>query len=607
MLTVHYFPIAVLPTSSGSILRRGSALLYVGFIAGLLCLSSAASPNRTSPLPPTADTGDTIEPAVQKYLVKGTTEAQLGDYEEAILYFETALNRAPAEPALLQALADAHEALGDYATALFYARKARTHAPERVYYHRRFAELQRKAGKPEAAAQSYRDLLNRFPDNSTAYRALAELQNALDRPEDALGTYRAYLERTPRAPVSVYRKMLSLYRRTADAEGIEHTLRTLLDRRPNNREYRRRLGEHYAETGQSEAALDLLAPLATQHPDDAELQRQVRDLSRETGRTNADRSASEPVDSVARSTQPVDQLVRRAEVAYDEATSDAEETDSTALRTAENLLQRVLDRAPRNVTALNLQARIHEQRDEHRKAGQLLERAVEENPRIPDRWIRATAAYHKAHAYDTAASVAEEGLLLFPGHPRLMKTAAFARLRSDSPNRARDHFRQALDLHEDSSSTPEEAAVLNAGLGLTYTFLDRPQDAETAFEKALTLSADHPTVLRTYAYSLALRQTQLDKALKLARQAADRSSGDPFCLDTLGWVYFQRGNPEAARRHLRAAVDAAPSSARLLEHFGDVQHAVGNDTAAQKYWKKALHHAPDNASLRKKLDDLPSS
>ncbi len=587
-------------------LRRGRALLYVGFVGGLLCLSGAASPSRASLLPPAADTGDTAESAVQKYLVKGTTEAQLGDYEEAILYFETALNRAPHEPALLQALADAHEAFGDYPTALFYARKARTHAPERAYYHRRFAELQRKAGQPEAAVQSYRDLLNRFPDNSAAYRALAELQNALNRPEDALGTYRAYLERTPRAPVSVYRKMLSLYHRIGDAEGIEHTLHTLLDRRPNNREYRRRLGEHYAKTDQTEAALDLLAPLATQHPDDAELQRRVRDLSRETGRTNADRTAADPVDSIAQSTPPVDQLVRRAEVAYDGATSDAEETDSTALHTAEHLVERVLDRAPRHVPALTLKARIHEQRNESRKVGQLLEQALEENPRTPDRWVRAAAAYNKAHVYDSAASVAEEGLLLFPGHPRLTKTAAFARLRSGAPNRARDHFRQALDLHEDSSSTPQETAVLTAGLGLTYTFLDRSQDAEAAFEKALTLSA-HPTVLRTYAYSLALRRTQLDKALKLARQAVDRSSGDPFCLDTLGWVYFQRGNPKAARRHLRAAVDAAPSSSRLLEHFADVQHAVGNDTMAKKYWKKALHHNPDSASLRKKLDDLPSS
>lgn len=598
---------AVLPMRSGSIFRRGTPLLYAGLLAGLFCLSGTAPAPRGPHTSPTPDTGGTAKPAVQKYLVKGTTEAQLGDYEEAILYFETALNRAPEEPALLLALADAHEALGDYATALFYARKARSHAPERAYYHRRFAELQRRAGQREAAVQSYRELLDRFPDNGTAYRALADLQSTLNRPDEALRTYRAYLEHTSRTPVSVYRKMLALYQRTGDADGIEHTLRILVDRRPNDREYRRRLGEHYAETGRSEAALDLLAPLATQHPDDTELQRRVRALSRETGRANADRSAANPVDSVARSTQSVDQLVRRAEMAYDEAASDAGDLDSPALRTAEELLQRVLDRAPRHVPALSLQARIHEQRGEYRSAGQLLERAVEENPRRPDHWARAAAAYLHAHAYDTAASVAEEGLLLFPGHPRLPRTAAFARLRSGAPGRARDHFQQALDLRTDASAAPEETAVLTAGLGLAYTLLDRPRDAEATFEKALARSADHPTVLRTYAYSLALRRTQLDKALKLARRAVDRSPDDPLGLDTLGWVYFQRGNLEAARRHLQTALDAAPPSARLLEHFGDVQHAAGNDTTARQYWKKALHHAPDNASLRKKLDDLPSS
>ncbi|PSQ75159.1 MAG: hypothetical protein BRD39_00360, partial [Bacteroidetes bacterium QH_9_64_21] len=251
------------------LMRRDRIAFALTVLVGVLicgplrAVGQQASLSSSSP----ADTGDTANATVQKYLIKGTTEAQLGDYEEAILYFETALDRAPDTPILLEALANAHHAQGDEATALFYARKALSNSADRAYYHRRLAELQRQAGQPEAALQTYQDLVDRFPADTSAYRALAELQAMLDRPSAALDTYRQLLEHTSRAPVSVYRKMLPLHRRLGNLDGIERSLRALLNRRPNNPEYRRRLGNHYASTDRPGAALDLLAPLAEQRPD----------------------------------------------------------------------------------------------------------------------------------------------------------------------------------------------------------------------------------------------------------------------------------------------------------------------------------------------------
>jgi Flp pilus assembly protein TadD len=205
-------------------------------------------------------------------------------------------------------------------------------------------------------------------------------------------------------------------------------------------------------------------------------------------------------------------------------------------------------------------------------------------------------------------SVAEEGLLLFPGNPALARAAARARLRSGDHERALDHFQRALDLRQNNdASPPAGAAPLKAGLGLAYTHLDRPEEADMAFEAARNAAPNHPEVLRRLAYSLALRDTHLDRALDLARRAVDQSPDTPRYLDTLGWVYFRRGDLEAARRHLREALELGPPSARLLEHYGDVQHAQGNDATARKYWNKALDRAPERSSLQKKLEETPTS
>jgi tetratricopeptide (TPR) repeat protein len=215
--------------------------------------------------------------------------------------------------------------------------------------------------------------------------------------------------------------------------------------------------------------------------------------------------------------------------------------------------------------------------------------------------------YLKGHEYDAAASVAEEGLLLFPGDVALLRTAAFARLRTDAPQQAQDHFEDALTFQQNGSAPTAETAVLRAGLALALTVLDRPREADAALEKALAAAPDNPTVLHTCAFSLSLRKEQLDRALELSRRAVNRTPSSPLPLDTLGWVYFQRGNLEAAHRILRRALNAGPPSRRILEHFGDVQKATGNDAAARRYWQKALDRAPNRSSLRKKLESDSAS
>lgn len=549
---------------------------------------------------------DTTEaPSVQRSLIRGTTEAQLGDHEEAIQYFETALDKVPNSPTLLQALADAHAAQGELTTALFYARQAHTHGADRPYYHRRLAQLQEKAGASQAARETYRALLDRFPDQHRAYQALAALQEEMGHPESALDTYRALLARTNRPPVAVYRNMLALQRRVGTPQGVANTLQALVDRRPNDPTYRRQFGTHYAEQGRTEAALDLLAPLARQQPNDAGLQQQVRRLSQETDRTMA---AIPSVDSSAanRENLSVDQLVQKAQSAYDKAVSSTTVPDSARLSRAEELLQTALARTSIPVPALDLLARIRQHTGNHREEATVLEKALEENPRDAARWTRAATAYLRAHRFEKAVSVAEEGLLLFPGEFSLARAAGFARLRSGDANRAVDQFQEVLNLRSDTASA-EKTAEIHAGLGLAYTELDRPADADSAFETAQSLAPDHPVVLQSHAYSLALRATALDRALKMARRAVELSPTDPFALDTVGWVYFQRDDLEVARRHLRRALNAGPPSARILEHLGDVHHALGNDTAAQKYWQRALDRAPDRPSLRQKLDEVSPS
>lgn len=586
---------------AAGLLRSIRTALYLLLLVGTAALSRAAPS-----VQPFAqdDSARSVPRRAQTLLVRGMTEASLGDHTEAIEYFESALDQAPKAPAVLQALANAHSAKGNFTTALFYARKARKYGEERPFYYRRLAELQQKAGTPEAALQTYRDLVDRFPENTSAYRALARLQSTLNRPEAALQTYDALLEQSGSPSVGVLRKRLSLYRQVGDSSGVRQTLKALVEARPNDARHRRQLARLYAERKRYEAALDLLAPLVAAFPSDQKLRSRVKQLSRKAGRTDVSLSSTTDESSAPQTGEA--SPVERARALYTEAIPVSSSADTTRLRKAEELLRQSLKRGPGSVDALVLLARVYGRRGEHRRAGQVLEQALEKNPRAPDRWARAAASYRRAGRFKKAVEVAREGLLLFPGRYALVRTAALSHLRLQHPEKALSRFQEALELSPDSTGAPQEA-LLWTGLGQARARLGRSEEAQAAFEKALSLDPDQPKVLHPYAAHLARQDKRLGEALKMAQRAVDQAPQNPEYLSTLGWVYFQRDNPQAARRHLRDALDTAPPSAQRLERYGDVQRALGNETKARRYWQKALDRAPNRDSLRRKLGLDPNT
>ncbi len=566
-------------------------------IGGPSCAVAAQEPRGAST--------DATNPRAQRLLIQGMTETQLGDHEEAISYFEAALEQAPESPVLLRALADAYDAQGDLSTALFHAQQAHRNGASRPDYARRLTEMQRAVGEPAAALRTYESLLGQFPDCDDAYRARATLQAELGRTEAAIQSYEAYLDRVELPPIDVYRRLLPLYRETEDEDGIEETLRTLVDRRPTMPTYQRRLGNYYADRERPRKALGLLAPLGRRHPNDDSLQQQVQRLARHAGRTTALPPKEQPPDPLGSQPSSTEAALRRAQSVYDTATMSSP-PDTARLRAAADLLRDALRQSPDSEAVLSLQAQLYESWGRPEQAGQAMEQLLELAPRAPDRWVRAAKTYYRARRDVQAAELAEEGGRLFPGHMPLARIAAFALLRSGTPGQAREHFQSALSLLDDSMP-PHEEAVLLAGLGLANSRLGQPQDADDALENALALAPDHPDMLRLYAQSLAHRGERLDRALDLAEQAVGHAPDSPPAHHALGQVHLQRNELDAARRHLRIALDTAPPSAPLLERLGDVEKALGNDAAAQTYWQRAAKRAPDRASLREKLADPANS
>ena len=138
-------------------------------------------------------------------------------------------------------------------------------------------------------------------------------------------------------------------------------------------------------------------------------------------------------------------------------------------------------------------------------------------------------------------------------------------------------------------------------LASTYDALKRYDESDKTFESALKVDSLNAMVLNNYAYSLAERGEQLQRAFLMSKQSLEKDSVNASYLDTFGWIYYRMGNFSEAERYVKRAIEAGEVSAVVYEHLGDIYFRLNQPDKAKEYWSKALERDSKNSTLKEKL------
>lgn len=122
-------------------------------------------------------------------------------------------------------------------------------------------------------------------------------------------------------------------------------------------------------------------------------------------------------------------------------------------------------------------------------------------------------------------------------------------------------------------------------------------DMETLLRKAIDIKPDYHHAYNALGYSLADRNQRLPEAKELIQKALKLAPGEPFIVDSLGWVEFRLGNLDEAARLLRQAHKGRPD-AEIAAHLGEVLWALGAQDEARRVLAEAARREPDNEALR---------
>lgn len=133
--------------------------------------------------------------------------------------------------------------------------------------------------------------------------------------------------------------------------------------------------------------------------------------------------------------------------------------------------------------------------------------------------------------------------------------------------------------------------------------LNRVVEMEQLLRRVIALRPDHHHAYNALGYSLADRNQRLPEARELILKALEISPGEPFLVDSLGWVEYRMGNRAEALKWLRQAYRARPDP-EIAAHLGEVLWVDGERDEARRVWREGRGREPGNEVLQETLARL---
>ncbi len=210
-----------------------------------------------------------------------------------------------------------------------------------------------------------------------------------------------------------------------------------------------------------------------------------------------------------------------------------------------------------------------------------------------EQFIQIASAYLAFKRLESAYDVLTRGLARHPDDMRILLMLGSVAQQMDRVNDALAWFKRVIE----KDSTVDDAWMY---LGMLYDGIGDTERSDASYERALALDPDNHLVNNNYAYALAIRGKNLQRASIMAGRAVQQSPSNPSYLDTYAWVLYQLAEFDKARVYIERAVSLG-GNATHFEHLGDILEQLGDLGGALEAWRKALALDPSRVSVQNKL------
>jgi tetratricopeptide (TPR) repeat protein len=159
-------------------------------------------------------------------------------------------------------------------------------------------------------------------------------------------------------------------------------------------------------------------------------------------------------------------------------------------------------------------------------------------------------------------------------------------------------------LKQGIEKSPENSKFLFR-LGVVYDKWGKKNESIEQMKKVVGIDPQDAHALNYLGYTYLELDQNLEEAERLIQKAIELQPKDGYITDSLGWLFYKKGQFQEALATLEKAVSLVPDDPIILEHLGDVYMKMNNQEKALEFYKRALSGTKkDMEALMKKIKEL---
>ncbi|MCE9672723.1 tetratricopeptide repeat protein [Myxococcus stipitatus] len=523
-----------------------------------------------------------------------------GDHRAAVDALRLALATDDGHPLLLTRLAEEYARLGDLEKAERELRRAVERSPAYYPAHVLLGRVLLESGRLTRARLHLRRAIALKPREPEAYLVLAQLYLESSAEDEAVKVVESLARALP-GEASGYRRLGLALAERGDAHRAERLLVEAAARDPGDVEVLGTLARLYEETGRPALSEETLARALEREPDSHEVL------------LAAGRSALK-AGSVVRARAYFDRLLSLSgepETAVRVAFSYLSAREPTAAAEVLDSARRTVADEPRLAYYAGL---VHERMRRFAQAADAFAEVPEGSETFPDARLRRARCLSLVGEHAPALALLRAALQHAPEDPETRAQYARALERGGASARAVETLREglarsaspvlydalsatlqrqgrgaeALSLLRDAVARAPRDEHLQYVLGAAFERQGDLSSAQARMRAVLEVDPDNAPALNFLGYLLALAGKDLDEAERLVLRALELRPDTGAYLDSLGWVYFRRGDLPRAVDALERASTLSPDEPVILEHLGDAYQRAARGAEAVGAWRRAL-------------------
>ncbi len=517
---------------------------------------SATSTGAAEPTEATAENTPFLRAMAERSFIDGSVMQMQGRFGEALQRYDRAARMAPRLAAVRYAMARCYRGMGLRDSALLRVNEALALDSNDVDARLLAGELLSMSGRAGEAAAQYEAVIARLPDHLDARYGAARMLERTD-PARAIEHYE-YIRRNITSDYNTLLGLSDLYMRSQRYDSGIQALRELLSVAPGDRDIYGLLTNACLLAGRYAEATALIDEVAAHSDSDSSMLEYLN----ARGRT----------------------VLRDPEL----------ETDDALQTYARAVARRIAALSPRAMQPRLLAGMLHFRLGDADVADSLLAQALGHRDADAETWAEVGAMYADAAAGVRGVRVLSPGAYRFRGNARVQYLMGRLWMAAERFDSAEKSLRRSVALDDNNADAWSR-------LGSVLRRMNQPAASESAYERAVELDTENPTILNNFAYSLAEFDRTTDNALALVLHELELDPDNGADMDTKGWVLFRMKDYNGALEYIQRSVDAGGAGAEVYEHLGDVHSARGEAAAARSAYERAVELSPNEERLRSKL------